>query len=85
VRCRLPDTPELIYRHSVAVDAAGRFRLVGEEPALTFDRYTERSLREVAKRDPDHLTWLARQAFLLPDARNITRAAMAAVALHPGS
>jgi DNA polymerase-3 subunit epsilon len=60
---------------AVAVDRAGKFVWREGEVAFSFGRYQGRSLREVAKEQPDYLRWILDQDFP-PDARELVERAL---------
>jgi DNA polymerase-3 subunit epsilon len=78
-----PDLPQDVaelHRRFSPVDIAGHFRVRDGEPVFGFGQYRGRPLSEVAALYPRYLMWLARQAFLLPDARCLIASALDAAA-----
>jgi len=78
---RYPDLPRTVEeldawcRPEGAVDRAGKFVWSGGEPVFSFGRARGRSLREVARDDPDYLRWILKSDFP-DDARALVEGAL---------
>lgn len=77
-RYGLPAAPADLHGTLVEVDVAGKFRL-GDGGAVVFNfgKHTGRDLSDVARTDPDYLTWVLTRPFLA-DVHELVRAALAA-------
>lgn len=61
---------------SGAVDRDGKFVLRGDAVVFAFGKHQGRPLLEVARRQPDYLQWLLRQADFPPEARALAEKAL---------
>jgi DNA polymerase-3 subunit epsilon len=81
-RYELPSAPSALHGALVEVDVAGKFRLGdGGAVVFAFGKYTGRPLADVARTDPDYLTWVLTRPFLA-DVHELVRAALAAVRIR---
>ncbi len=77
-RYGLPSAPAALHGSLVEVDVAGKFRLgAGGSVVFAFGKHTGRELTDVARTDPDYLTWVLTRPFLA-DVHELVRAALAA-------
>lgn len=81
-RYGLPSAPAALHGALVEVDVAGKFRL-GEGGAVVFGfgKHAGRPLTDVARTDPDYLTWVLTRPFLT-DVHELVRAALAAASVR---
>lgn len=74
----LPETPLLLdkaLRHPEAVDRLGKLRLMDGEVAVAFGRHRNRTLKYLAREEPDYLRWMIDNA-VVPDAEHVIRDAL---------